>query len=50
VLDLQSPKHWYWRDDAELQKSRAEAKSKAARVSSHGPREGLYAREREEAR
>jgi oligopeptide transport system substrate-binding protein len=40
-LNEVSPKHWYWMDDQELQKTRERRGGK--RVESHGPRAGLRA-------
>ncbi|MCC7012053.1 MAG: hypothetical protein IT454_05810 [Planctomycetes bacterium] len=42
VLNDQSPKQWYWMDDAELAKQRESDRRRVRRVPSHGPREGLY--------
>ncbi len=42
ALNDQSPKHWYWMDDYELQKSRKKLSKRERKVPSHGPREGLY--------
>lgn len=46
ALDEHFPKHWYWRDDAELEAARAALPPGVRRVVSHGPAHGLYARSR----
>lgn len=45
-LNDQAPKDWYWRDDAELAAARAANARRGREVPSHGPKAGLYARER----
>ena len=37
------PSSWYWMDDAELERRRAEQPQERARVAAPGPPEGLYA-------
>lgn len=46
ALDEHFPKHWYWRDDAELAAVRAKLSSDVVRVKSFGPAAGLYASSR----
>lgn len=48
ALNEQSPKHWYWRSDAELSDARSKSMRRSERVESHGPKEGLYAPARAE--
>ncbi len=43
ALNEQSPKHWYWRSDKELEDVRTQSTRLSERVESHGPVEGLYA-------
>lgn len=41
-LNEQNPKYWYWMDDAELAKSRRTVGKREKKVTSHGPKDGLY--------
>jgi oligopeptide transport system substrate-binding protein len=43
-LNEQDPRRWFWRDDAELAKARADRVLQGRAVPSHGPRAGLHAR------
>ncbi|MBI5434863.1 MAG: peptide ABC transporter substrate-binding protein [Planctomycetes bacterium] len=41
-LNEQNPKYWYWMDEPELARSRRAQNKREKKVSSHGPKEGLY--------